>query len=85
MPPLHPAATTPAATYRDIEAAHPSAPDNLLLMLRFVAVKLHNASHRPGPACGQGVRGGLWFCRGNVVRLGALRLAGLLPTLGAIA
>jgi hypothetical protein len=44
MPPLHPAATTPAATHRNIEAAHHRAPYNLFLILRFAALKLYATS-----------------------------------------
>ncbi len=42
-----------------------------------------HACHSSGPACGPGVGGGPWFGHRNVVRLGAFRLAGRLPTLGA--
>lgn len=78
MPPLHPAATTPAATYRDIEAAHHSAPDNFLLMLRFVALKFHIASTM-GTLRRQRHGDGFIHSRGNppagVLPIGPARLA----------
>ena len=44
MPPLHPAATTAAATHCNIETAHHGAPDNVFLILRFAALKLYPTS-----------------------------------------
>jgi hypothetical protein len=44
MPPLYPVATITAATDRNMEAAHQGAPDNLPLILRFLALELDLAS-----------------------------------------
>ena len=75
MPPLHPAATTTAATYGDIEAAHHGASYDLLLILRFVALQLNPASAMGTPRR-QRHANGFIHSRGN-------RTAGVLPIIPA--